>query len=391
MRWSPRASTRPPRRRVGTPVTVQPSGCEWMRAPSGRRPSVTASMRSVSFTRSSARAGHPGLAAGVGAEERDERQLVDEIRHLVGSDLGRDELARLHLHRRDRLAAGAAPVEDRDASAHPLEHVEQPRAAWVDAEIVDREVAARDERSRNQQRRRGREVPRNDDLLEPQRTRGLDRHRRRGAAHAHARRLEHALRVVAGRDPLDDRRPSLRVEAGEEDRGLHLRARHLGLDLDPAQRAGAVGRRAARGRRSSRPPRPCGGADRRRAPSAAGSATRRPMSVNSPSCPARTPVSSRISVPALRQSTVPARRPRRPAPRTTSSSSATSSTSTPSDRTASTVACVSPERPKPCTCVSPSVSAPIRTARCEIDLSPGTTTCPTSETAGLIFNRWCVP
>ena len=38
-------------------------------------------------------------------------------------------------------------------------------------------------------------------------------------------------------------------------------------------------------------------------------------------------------------------------------------------------------------------SAPISTARCEIDLSPGTATCPTSATAGStrIFNRWCVP
>src|SRR5581483_7042747 len=58
------------------------------------------------------------------------------------------------------------------------------------------------------------------------------------------------------------------------------------------------------------------------------------------------------------------------------------STSAPRARIASTVACVSPERPKPRTRVSPSASAPIRTARCEIDLSPGTMTCPTSEVAG---------
>ena len=116
-----------------------------------------------------------------------------------------------------------------------------------------------------------------------------------------------------------------------------------------------------------------------------------PVSVNSPFCPARTPARRRMSVPALRQSTLPGRNPRSPTPCTTSSSSATSSTGTPSARSASTVACVSPERPKPCTPVSPSPSAPIRTARCEIDLSPGTTTCPTSETAGSILNRSCVP
>src|SRR5262249_30103041 len=72
---------------------------------------------------------------------------------------------------------------------------------------------------------------------------------------------------------------------------------------------------------------------------------------------------------------------------TTSSSSATSSTSTPSVRIATTVDCVSPLRPNPDTCVSPSQSAPISTARCEIDLSPGTAMWPTSAPAGSIFIR----
>ena len=141
----------------------------------------------------------------------------------------------LHLHRRDRLPAVAAPVEDRDARAHPLEHVEQPGAPRVDAEIVDGEVAAGDERGGDEQRRSGGEVARDVDLLEPERTRGLDGHGRGTAAHADARSLEHALGVVAGRDPLHNGRRAVRVEPGEQDRGLHLRARHLRLDLDPAQ------------------------------------------------------------------------------------------------------------------------------------------------------------
>ena len=134
--------------------------------------------------------GDSGLAARVGGEERYERQFVDEARHLVGSDLRRHELARLHLHRRDRLAAYAAPVEDRDARTHALEHVEQPGAARVHAEIVDRDVTARDQSRRHEQRRRGREVARNDDLLEPQRARRLDGHRCRTPAHSGTRRVE---------------------------------------------------------------------------------------------------------------------------------------------------------------------------------------------------------
>src|SRR5207248_4951214 len=57
----------------------------------------------------------------------------------------------------------------------------------------------------------------------------------------------------------------------------------------------------------------------------------------------------------------------------------------PSDRTAAIVDSVSAERPKPRTRVSPSATAPTSTARCEIDLSPGTAMCPTSAVAGSIF------
>ena len=56
---------------------------------------------------------------------------------------------------------------------------------------------------------------------------------------------------------------------------------------------------------------------------------------------------------------------------TTSVSTSSSSTWTPSARTTPSVDSVSPERPQCETRVSPSASAPIRRARCEIDLSPG--------------------
>ena len=114
-----------------------------------------------------------------------------------------------------------------------------------------------------------------------------------------------------------------------------------------------------------------------------------PVSSNRPCWPASTPASSRINVPAFAQSIGPpgARNPRNPTPCTRSSSSPSSSTSTPSARIALTVAIVSSERPKPLTCVSPSPIPPSSTERCEIDLSPGTATCPTTATAGSTFMR----
>ena len=87
IRWSPRASNVPPPRiRDGTPRTVNPSGVARMWAPRLRRPSTTASIRSVSFARSSAAPRSDAVAVGVHREQREERQLVDQQRHLGRAD-----------------------------------------------------------------------------------------------------------------------------------------------------------------------------------------------------------------------------------------------------------------------------------------------------------------
>ena len=90
-----------------------------------------------------------------------------------------------------------------------------------------------------------------------------------------------------------------------------------------------------------------------------------------------------MSVPAFLQSIGPsgARRPWRPAPRIRTTSSSTSAWA-PRLVMASTVASVSSEAPKPRTTDSPSASPPSSSARCEIDLSPGTRRSPATEAAG---------
>ena len=103
-----------------------------------------------------------------------------------------------------------------------------------------------------------------------------------------------------------------------------------------------------------------------------------------PSWPARRPGSSRASVPAFPQSigASGSRSPESPRPRTCSTSGSSSSTETPSDRTAAIVDSVSSERPNPRTIVAPSHTAPTSSARCEIDLSPGTRSAPRRLAAG---------
>src|SRR5439155_16911415 len=99
------------------------------------------------------------------------------------------------------------------------------------------------------------------------------------------------------------------------------------------------------------------------------------------------PASRRSRVPEFAQSigSAGASSPPRPRPSIRTRSTSSSTASTPSARTAASVASVSRERPKPRTMVSPSPTAPSRTARCEIDLSPGTPMWPTTARAGSIF------
>ena len=78
--------------------------------------------------------------------------------------------------------------------------------------------------------------------------------------------------------------------------------------------------------------------------------------------------------------------PRRPTPPTRTASPSTS-TSAPSARIPAAVESVSAEAPKPVKRLSPSATAPKRSARWEIDLSPGTARSPRSETAGSTSKR----
>ena len=193
-------------------MIVQPSGVDRMCAPQARSASETASIRSDSFTRSSAAPRDDALAVRVRREQRHERQLVDEQRHLGGVDVRADERRVFDLHVADLLVPGAAAVEDGDAPAHPLEHVEQADAARVEADVVHGELAAGHERGGGEQRRRRREVAGNIDLAEPERAVRLDGDRGRTPLHPGARGLEHQLGVVARRSRLDHGGRACRIE-----------------------------------------------------------------------------------------------------------------------------------------------------------------------------------
>src|SRR5262245_7650028 len=109
-----------------------------------------------------------------------------------------------------------------------------------------------------------------------------------------------------------------------------------------------------------------------------------PSSTASPAAPARMPARSRIVVPELPQSIAwrpPAPRPGpappiRTTPRPSSTVRAPSAAIAPSDER------TSPPPGTPRMVVVPSARAPIRIARCAIDLSPGTSSVPASPVRG---------
>ncbi len=102
---------------------------------------------------------------------------------------------------------------------------------------MDVQLGAREHRGRDDERRRRREVAGNLDLVELEPVGRLNGDARLTPCDRHPGRLEHQLGVIAGRRGLDDRRLPFRVQAGEEDRGLHLRARDGKLVGDRAERS----------------------------------------------------------------------------------------------------------------------------------------------------------
>ena len=126
------ASTRPPSRPRGhaadPPAVVGRATC-----PPIARSSSADRLEAVRLLHAQLRgAAHDGAAARHRGGEREQRQLVDQARHDLGLDLGRDELGRMHLDVGDRLAArGRAAVEEVDAGAHALEHGQQAGARGV--------------------------------------------------------------------------------------------------------------------------------------------------------------------------------------------------------------------------------------------------------------------
>jgi hypothetical protein len=169
-------------------------------------------------------------------ERRDRRQFVDEARHFLGRDLERPGAVMLDGDRPARLAGLRGGHLDLHAGAEPAQDIQERRPRRIQPDIVDADLRAGQRRGGHEPERRGREVAGDAQRLRAEALAAGDRDREAVDVDRAAEGAQRALRMVARRRGLDDRRRARRVQAGEQDGALHLRARRLGAMLDGVQR-----------------------------------------------------------------------------------------------------------------------------------------------------------
>ena len=151
---------------------------------------------------------------------------------MLGASAGSTSIPVSAEWRTRRSATGSPPTSRGSSSsmlaAHLAQHVEQPGAGGVEADVLDHEVAARARSARRRRRRRptrDRPAPRSPaGAARPRRAGGSCGPRRSSSTSSSAPNpREHPLGVVARRHRLDHRGDARRVEPGEQHRALHLR------------------------------------------------------------------------------------------------------------------------------------------------------------------------
>ena len=350
-----------------------------------------AASRSLSFTRSSSaprtrvspsaqaaamkNTGNSSIASGTSASGTlmPCRRLLRTSMSATGSPLG-------------GVARPRDGVVHPDVGAHLQQQLEQPGARRIDADVAQQQpVLGGQAAGHHEERRRG-EVAGHADV----RRRAASGHPRWRpsrplAATSTPNAREHPLGVVARGRRLGHARAAVGLQSREQHRRLHLRARHRQRVVDGAQRA----------RRPRSPPAAAvvcldvgahrAAAARPRAPSAGASATHRRSASSRSAAGASRPMNRRIAVPALPMSSGAAAAAQAVEPDAVHDDVLVP----PGARCARPCACSarsvarqsSPAR-KPVMSVTPSAMPPSISARCEIDLSPGTVISPATVPPG---------
>ena len=128
-----------------------------------------------------------------------------------------------------------------DVGAHRAQDVDDGAAGRVDADPVQAQLGVGMDGAGDEPERRRRDIPRDPFVHRLHRHTSLDRpgHRTVRAVRPrdrHAPGTQHPFRVIASRDRLADRRRPICPQPRQQDRRLHLRARHGRRDVDRPER-----------------------------------------------------------------------------------------------------------------------------------------------------------
>ena len=185
-----------------------------------------------------------GLALSECSGYRDDRQLVDQTRDDSAADLHAVQLAVLDGQVAHRLGL-IAEVRLGDVRAHVAQYIKNTRAGRVDAHVFNRQLTARNDRTGNEEERRGRNIARGPQMSTAMEI--LRRVERDGAAvglNLNAECSEHALGVVAGGSRLDNGRLTLGVQTCQQDGALQLSGCYRQTVFNTVQLAREQGQRA---------------------------------------------------------------------------------------------------------------------------------------------------
>ena len=383
MRWSCAASISAARSRVG-PRSTKPSSSSSMSVPIARSPRTSCFSRSDSFTRSSL-APRTRVSPDAWLATTARRGISSSSE---GTSAGRISVPRSAWPPRTRSVATGSPARDASGSSStraPIRSSTARKPVRVGFTSTPRTTTLAPGTSRPAPTQNAADEGSPGTSSDPGRTSGARSRRRHHLPALDPDRRapggEHPLGVVAGRLGLAHPRLPVRREAGQHQRALHLGA---GDRADGAPFPGAWPPARPGGAPARRPGPPCPSI---RAPIArSGPSTRRigrlrseasPSSVHPTRAPATSPSRSRMLVPLLPQSSTAAgaRKPPGPTPRTVAVPGASSSPiETPSARRHAAVERTSAPGARLRTCIGPVPRAPKRSARWEIDLSPGAST-----------------
>ncbi len=164
------------------------------------------------------------LPLGQRRRHADHRELVDGARHKLAADLDALEGGAVYQQIGDRLARQLARIALFDVRPHGFEDIQNPAPGRVDADMLEQQLRAGDQRGRDQEKSGGRNISRHMDLFAGKPGLRLDAYAVGEGLEFGTEIAQHPLAVITRKVRLEDRRRGIGVEPGQQQGRLDLGA-----------------------------------------------------------------------------------------------------------------------------------------------------------------------